>query len=126
MTGASLSLVAPLGFSMEDRYLKRAGLDYWQEVSIEQLEDLSSRLSSGRPIYFFSSKAEKLYTEIPFSKDDYLVFGSETEGLPSSLWEAFPDLFYRIPLLKGKRCLNLSNAVAIVLYESWRQRGFRS
>lgn len=121
-TESSLLLVPPLGFKVTDRWLKRAGLDYWEGVSVTQEASLETYLEQlSTPFYFFSSKASKCYTTIDFSPHDHLVFGSETTGLPSSFYESWGDFFYTIPMKEGARCLNLSNAVAIVLYEARRQ-----
>ena len=125
VAGLDLSLVKPLGFRTSDRYLKRAGLDYWEDVDTEicdSLEEIVDPCQGG--VYLFSSKAKKLYTEISFQENDYLVFGSETNGLPPLYLEKWPDCFYSIPMLPKARCLNLSNAVSIVVYEAWRQQGF--
>lgn len=122
VTGASLILVRPLGFSLSSRHMKRAGLDYWDEVPLQVVDDIEPLLQNN--CYFFSSKATKRYTEIAFAEDDLLIFGSETAGLPAHLWDRFPDRFYAIPQRKDVRCLNLANAVAIVLYEALRQLDF--
>ena len=118
-------LVPPLGFSVTDRWLKRAGLDYWEGVAVRQEEAFEEYLENLKtPFYFFSSKATKCYTTIDFSPEDHLVFGSETKGLPKIFHERWSDRFYTIPMKTGARCLNLSNSVAIVLYEAWRQQKF--
>ena len=125
VTGASLILVKPLGFSVSSRHLKRAGLDYWENVEVTLIDDLFTFLSSTNlPFYFFSSHAKKLYTDISYTKEDLLIFGSETAGLPSIFWEKWPERFCTIPMKEGKRCLNLASAASIVLYEAWRQRSF--
>ena len=123
-TGASLTLVRPLGFSTQSRHLKRAGLDYWAGVEVEEIDDLRFLWDAKAPIFFLSSKASKPYTEAKFSADAILVFGSETEGLPQELWDKWAERFYTIPMREGARCLNLSNSVAIVLYEAMRQINF--
>jgi tRNA (cytidine/uridine-2'-O-)-methyltransferase len=126
-TGAELLLVPPLGFSLASRHLKRAGLDYWDAASVHCIEDLSSFLdTTPHPFFFFSSKASKLYTEIAFPADSILIFGSETEGLPPFLWEQYPELFYRIPMIEGQRCLNLAVSASVVLFEALRQNQFAS
>lgn len=117
-TGAGLVLVRPLGFSTNSRWLKRAGLDYWDGVNVEEIDDLEAIL--GTSFFFFSSKATKLYTEAPYTPDSLLIFGSETSGLPESLWGKYPDRFYTIPMVEGTRCLNLSNCAAVVIYEALR------
>lgn len=125
MTGSSLVLVKPLGFSISSRHLKRAGLDYWENVEVTLIDDLVSFLEAEeKPFYFFSSHAEKLYTEIPYTDNDLLIFGSETAGLPRIFKEKWPERFYTIPMKAGKRCLNLASAASIVIYEAWRQKSF--
>lgn len=124
-TGASLVLIPPLGFSLSNRKLKRAGLDYWQEVPISLETDLEMFLeNSSKPFYFFSSKAKHSYSDIRFEPNSQLIFGSETHGLPTSIHHRWENRFYRIPMLSQARCLNLANSVAIVLYEALRQQNF--
>ena len=127
-TGMELHLVRPLGFSTEDKYLKRAGLDYWHLVqvfyhdSIDELLEAYDRAS----FYFFSTKAARIYTEVSYSPEDFLVFGKETAGLPKDLLQAHWDTAVRIPLHSEARSLNLSNAVAVAVYEALRQLSFPS
>lgn len=122
VTGCELMLVRPLGFSITNRWLKRAGLDYWEGVQVEIIDDLFSLLEkTENPFYFLSSKAKKLYTEVKFGKNDWLIFGSETGGLPPSYQERWPDKFATIPMLPGARCLNLATSVGIVTFEALRQ-----
>ncbi|HEY8349530.1 MAG TPA: tRNA (cytidine(34)-2'-O)-methyltransferase [Clostridia bacterium] len=125
-TGAGLHLVKPLGFSIEDRYLKRAGLDYWDKVlvSVSESFDELRRKYSDHVFYYTSTKAPRAYTEVEYPEDCFLVFGKETAGLPESLLEANREYCIRIPMRPGIRSLNLSNSVAIVLYEVLRQHGF--
>jgi len=125
VTGSALGLVPPMGFRLSDRLAKRAGLDYWKEVPLNYIDDLDTYIqeSKRRPL-FFSSKATKFYTEVSYNKDDLLIFGSETDGLPDAIHETYSDNFYTIPMVEGARCLNLSNSVAIVLYEALRQQKF--
>ena len=125
VTGNALILVKPLGFSVSNRMLKRAGLDYWENVSVNFIEDLESFLDkTTEPFFFFSSKSQTCYTSATYTKDAILIFGSEDEGLPLSFREKWPDCFFTIPMRKNSRCLNLSNAASIVIYEAWRQQGF--
>ena len=125
VTGTDLVLVRPLGFETSDRYLKRAGLDYWNEVNILYIDDLPSYLEKeNKPFYFFSSKATKYYTDISYTEDTILIFGSETSGLDPSFHKKYEDQLAKIPMINDARCLNLSNAVSIVLYEGLRQTGF--
>lgn len=126
VTGTKLHLVRPLGFSTEDRYLKRAGLDYWHLVDITYHDSLQEFLAhcSGERLWFFSTRGKRWYTEVNFQPNDYLVFGPETRGLPADLLAAYPNQCLRIPMREGVRSLNLSSSVAIVLYEALRQLGF--
>lgn len=125
--GAELFLVRPLGFHVTDRWLKRAGLDYWGGVTVTIIDDLPHLLKNTFDRFFFySSHAKSNYTEIEYKKNDAFIFGSETSGLPEKFWKEWPELFYTIPKKKETRCLNLANAVSIVLYEAWRQTGFKA
>ena len=126
-TGARLHLVEPLGFSMDHRQLKRAGLDYHDLASVtvhrawkEFLKEMAERR-----MFAFTTKAKRIYADVRYSAGDVLVFGPETSGLPESILEEFkPDMRLRLPMRAGNRSLNLSNAVAVVVYEAWRQLGF--
>lgn len=127
LTRSTLHLVKPLGFSIDDKYLKRAGLDYWQYLDMkiyENLEALYSTYPDSR--YFYSTtKAKKIYTSISFKEDDFLVFGKETAGLPKDLIERNMDQCIRIPMVKESlRSLNLANSVNIIMFEALRQMGF--
>ena len=127
VTGASLLLVKPLGFSTSSRQLRRAGLDYWEEVDISTTTDLDFYLQNTTATpYFLSSHAKKSYTEAKFDKDALLIFGSESHGLPKKYHEKYSKNFYTIPMKKNARCLNLASAAAIVLYEALRQHNFCS
>lgn len=126
VTGTGLILVHPLGFSTQNRHLKRAGLDYWEGVEIEEIEDLDAYLKSTKaPFFFFSSKAPRNYTAAPYESNSLLIFGSETTGLPSLYFETWKDSFFTIPMLSRSRCLNLATSAGIVLYEAFRQTGFQ-
>jgi tRNA (cytidine/uridine-2'-O-)-methyltransferase len=125
VTGCELILVRPLGFSTSSRMLRRAGLDYWEGVEVTIIDDLIAYLNQiSAPIYFFSSKAKKIYCDVPYPEDSVLIFGAETAGLPEEYWMKWPDNFLTLPMKQDSRCLNLSNAVSIVIYEAWRQRSF--
>jgi tRNA (cytidine/uridine-2'-O-)-methyltransferase len=124
-TGTFLHLVGKLGFSTEDRYLKRAGLDYWSEVEIDYWPDLAA-LQKANPLGRFvytSKKAAKSYLTLNFEPGDFIVFGKETKGLPDQLIEENPELSVRIPIIGRVRSLNLSTSAGIVLYEALRQTG---
>ena len=121
-----LHLVAPLGFKIDDKHLKRAGLDYWEFVDLRlhySWQDFS-RQTAGENLLYFSKRAGTSYTQARYNDNDYLVFGPETRGLPQDLLDNNPERSYRIPMMGlGVRSLNLSNAVSIVLYEALRQLG---
>jgi tRNA (cytidine/uridine-2'-O-)-methyltransferase len=126
VTGAQLHLVEPLGFDILDKQLKRAGLDYWPELNVQvhsSLEAFFDRTKGG-VYYYCSTKARNRYTDIAYPEDCYLLFGKETKGLPEPLIFSHPESALRIPMREGLRSLNLSNSVAIVLYEVLRQHGF--
>jgi tRNA (cytidine/uridine-2'-O-)-methyltransferase len=123
-----LHLVKPLGFSIEDKYLKRAGLDYWHLVKVhchENYEEAANRLR-GHTFYFNTTKAKRHYGDVNYKQEDVLVFGKETAGLPADLLAANESTCIRVPMVEDARSLNLSNAVAIVLYEGLRQLGFQN
>lgn len=125
-TGASLHLVGPLGFSIDDRYLKRAGLDYWELLDLSYYDSLEEFFSANKKAKFFfsSTKARNTYNEINYTDNCFILFGKETKGLPEWLLKENYDSCLRIPMLDTIRSLNLSNSVAVVLYEALRQNGF--
>ena len=125
-TGASLHLIRPLGFTITDAKLKRAGLDYWDKLDITYYDDTDDffRRHGHDRIYYFSTKAPRSYTDIDYEDDVYIMFGCETRGLPEEILRAHPDSCVRIPMREGLRSLNLSNSVAIAVYEILRQRDF--
>lgn len=125
-TGARLHLIGPLGFSISDRHLKRAGLDYWKQVDITYYENWEHfiRQREDGLMFFASTKGSRTYAEPEYPEDCFLVFGPETRGLPESLLRANVVQCIRIPMREDIRSLNLSNSVAVILYEVLRQRGF--
>jgi tRNA (cytidine/uridine-2'-O-)-methyltransferase len=126
-TGARLHLVEPLGFSMEDRLLRRAGLDYHELANVAVHRDWEAcRAALGeRRIFAFSTRARRLFTDVAFEPGDALLFGAETSGLPAALLESFPEeRRLCLPMRPGNRSLNLSNAVAVAVFEAWRQNHF--
>jgi tRNA (cytidine/uridine-2'-O-)-methyltransferase len=127
-TNSELHLVKPLGFSIEDKYLKRAGLDYWNLVKVHIHENFAEviELYKGHNFYFNTTKADKHYSDIQYRADDFLVFGKETAGLPQDLLTEYKEYCIRIPMVDDARSLNLSNAAAIVVYEALRQQQFVS
>jgi tRNA (cytidine/uridine-2'-O-)-methyltransferase len=125
-TGTHLHLVRPLGFSTDDRELKRAGLDYWHSVTIHYYDSFAEVTAAHPDARFFltSTRAKRRYTEFRFRDGDFFVFGKETKGLPQKLLDAYPDTCMRLPMTDRVRSLNLSNSAAIVVYEALRQNGF--
>ena len=126
-TGAALHIIRPMGFEIDDKKLKRAGLDYWHQLDITYYDNFEDFLSKHPDafIYFFSTKAPRAYTEVNYcEKNVYLMFGKETRGLPEELLYANPDRCVRIPMRDKLRSLNLSNSVAIAVYEVLRQQDF--
>ncbi len=126
-TGCRLFLVEPLGYSLDDARLKRAGLDYWERAVYSVVSDLDGLLQahSEERFFFFSSKARRPYTEPEYRSGDFLVFGKETRGLPAELLNCYPDQALRIPMPGRTRSLNLANSVAVAVYEGLRQLGVR-
>lgn len=128
--GAKLHLIHPLGFSISDRYVRRAGLDYWDKLEIEEHDSLSTFLEKYKPeehnMYFASTKAKSCYSDVNYSKfkEVFVMFGKETKGLPEELLQKYIDNTIRIPMRNNLRSLNLSNSVAIIAYEVLRQTGF--
>lgn len=126
-TGARLHLVRPLGYTLNDRTLARAGLDYHERAVLAVHDDWQSCLAAlgTRRCLAFSTRGQRRYDEVRYAENDVLVFGAETRGLPQAMLETFaPDHRLRLPMRAGNRSLNLSNAVAVVVYEAWRQMGF--
>lgn len=125
-TGAVLHLVEPLGFSVSDKYLKRAGLDYWNSVEIYYHKDFDSlrKQYCDFPFYYVSTKASHVYSEFSYPDKCFFVFGKETKGLPESLLIQNYESCIRIPMRPAIRSLNLSNSVAIITYEFFRQKNF--
>lgn len=123
--GANLFLVGKLGFALTDKYLKRAGLDYWDSASIKQyntLDELQKEYNDSK-FYYLTTKTDKKYTDNSFKNGDFIVFGPETRGLNEGLLSNNKEYCLTIPMKEGQRSLNLSNSVAIVLYEAIRQNG---
>ena len=127
-TGARLHIVKPMGFEIDDKKLKRAGLDYWHFLNIQYYENLDEFFEKNKDGRFFylSSKGTASYTDVEFKDGDFLLFGKETKGLPEKLLINHPERAIRIPMISDARCLNLSNSVAIVIYEALRQTNFKS
>ena len=126
VTGAVLHMIRPFGFEITDKHLKRAGLDYWDKLDVSYYDSYEDFLlkNENAELYFFTARAEKCYADIEYPDGAYLVFGKESVGLPESLLAANNDRCVRIPMLPTLRCHNLSNSVAIAVYEVLRQSGF--
>ena len=126
VTGAKLHIIKPIGFEISDRTLKRAGLDYWDKLDVIYYENFDEFLGQNEnaELYFFSSHADKSYANVDYPDDVFLVFGCESVGLPRELVESNFDRALRIPMRKTLRCLNLSNSVAIAVYEILRRTDF--
>lgn len=125
-TGCHLHLVRPLGFTIDDRYLKRAGLDYWHLLDVQYYDSIYEVFAKfpDKPKFLLTSHAHKSYTRVNYGPDPLLVFGRETAGLPKKLLEEFSEDCVRIPMISNARCLNLANSASIVLYEALRQNDF--
>lgn len=125
-TNSRLHLIKPLGFVLDDKKLKRAGLDYWNMLSVRVYENLEEffQINSGKRFVFSTTKAQYTYCDFSFRDGDFILFGKETAGLPESLLEKNLESCVRIPMIDGARSLNLSNSVAVLAYEALRQRGF--
>ena len=125
-TGSRLHLVRPLGFEIDDRKLKRAGLDYWHLLDItfyDNIDDFFEKNKNGN-FYYASTKSLNKYSDVSFCDGDYILFGKETKGLDEALLKANKEKCIRIPMIDGARSLNLSNSVAIVIYEALKQNDF--
>lgn len=124
--GARLHLIEPLGFSINDKMVKRAGLDYWDKLDVTVYDDFNDfcERNPGAKIYMATTKAHKIYTEVSYEPDCYIMFGKESAGIPEEILVDHEDTCVRIPMIGDIRSLNLSNSVAIVLYEALRQNNF--
>ena len=126
-SGFRLHLIEPLGFDLDDKKLKRAGLDYHEFTSVKRYQSYEIFIADQKPtrVLAITTKATHYYGDVEFTQGDYLLFGSETSGLPDEVRAQIPDRDkIRIPMLEGSRSMNLSNATAVIIYEAWRQLGF--
>ncbi len=126
-TGTSLHLIEPLGFRLDEKSIKRAGMDYWKDLDVHRYVNFEEfkALHPGARIWMATTKAKRAYTEVSFLEEDYIMFGRESAGIPEEILVEHEESCIRIPMLPAIRSLNLSNAVAIVLYEALRQNGFQ-
>lgn len=125
-TGTRLHLIEPLGFKLNEKSLKRAGMDYWKDLDVTTYIDYQDFLEKnpGAKIYMATTKAHKVYTEVDYESDCYIMFGKESAGIPEEILLDYKETAVRIPMFPEIRSLNLANSVAIVLYEALRQQGF--
>ena len=126
-TGAALHLIKPIAFELDDKRLRRAGLDYgeWKDMQVHDSWEAFLETCSPKKLYAISTKGSRFYTDAPFEQGDYVVFGPETRGLPDDvLDQQAPEDILRIPMQPNSRSMNLSNATSVILYEAWRQLGF--
>ncbi|MDO5784040.1 MAG: tRNA (uridine(34)/cytosine(34)/5-carboxymethylaminomethyluridine(34)-2'-O)-methyltransferase TrmL [Eubacteriales bacterium] len=126
VTGCTLHLVGPLGFEISDKRLKRAGLDYWHLLDVRYYDSLAEfwEKNPDGTYFYATSKGQQRHTDVTYPPDAYLLFGRETKGLPADMLREHPERCVRIPMREGARCLNLSNSVAVVVYEALRQNDF--
>ncbi len=129
VTGSVLHMVRPLGFEVSDKYLKRAGLDYWHFIDIryyDSIEEVMDKYYNGKNFYFFSTKAKVIHSDAKYVDGDFLVFGKETKGLPEDLLKKHYNECVRLPMMDETRSLNLSNSVCVGVYEALRQNDYLS
>ena len=125
-TGTSLHLIEPLGFRLDEKAIRRAGMDYWKDLDVHRymnFEDFQAK-NPGARIWFATTKAKRIYTEVAFVPEDYIMFGKESAGIPEEILIEHEENCIRVPMSPDIRSLNLSNSVAVVLYEALRQNGF--
>ena len=127
-TNTALHLIEPLGFRLGEKELKRAGMDYWDKLDVKRYMNYEEFLEKnpGSKVWLATTKAQKTYSEVEFGEDDYIMFGKESAGIPEEILVEHPEDCIRIPMLDSIRSLNLSNSVAIILYEALRQQGFKN
>ena len=127
-TGTTLHLIEPLGFQLTEKNLKRAGMDYWERLEVRRWRSFDHFLeeNSGASLYFATTKGQRLYSEVSYEPDAFIIFGKESAGIPEEILVAHPDRAVRIPMREGERSLNLANSVSVILYEALRQNGFPS
>ncbi|WP_321328051.1 tRNA (cytidine(34)-2'-O)-methyltransferase [uncultured Ilyobacter sp.] len=126
LTNTALHLIKPMGFSLDEKQIKRAGLDYWNSVDLHTWNSLEELMKANpnSNFYFATTKTKKNYSDVKYEKDDFIVFGPESRGVPEEILEANKENCITIPMIKMGRSLNLSNSAAIILYEALRQTGF--
>lgn len=127
LTNTTLHLIKPLGFSLDEKQIRRAGLDYWKYVDLKIWENFEDFLTNKGPgkMYFATTKTDKIYSEVKFKKNDYIIFGPESKGLPKDIIEKYSENCITIPMIDIGRSLNLSNSAIVILYEALRQNSFK-
>ena len=128
LTNTKLHLIKPLGFELDDKKIQRAGLDYWKKLDLYVWEDFyefyDKNIKGTNKIYMATTKTQRKYTDVKYKKNDFIMFGPESKGIPAEIREAFLETNITIPMLPMGRSLNLSNSAAIIIYEAWRQLNF--
>ena len=125
-TGTALHLIRPYGFRINEKEIKRAGMDYWERLDLSEYinyEDFSDRNPDAK-VWYATTKAHQVYTDVSFGSDDFIMFGNESRGIPEEILVKHPDTCIRIPMIPDERSLNLANSVAVILYEALRQQSF--
>ena len=127
-TGSKLHLIKPLGFSVEDKYLKRSGMDYWKHLDVKYYENFEDFIikNNNPKIFMATTKSKQLYTEVKYNENDFIMFGGESKGIPEEILVNYENTYIRIPMIKERRSLKISSSVALVLYEALRQNNFPS
>lgn len=127
VTHSALHLIKPLGFSVDDKYLKRSGLDYWKYLDVRYYDDFQDFLikNPNAKIFMATTKSKKVYTDVKYEENDFIMFGKESAGIPEKILLDYKDTSIRIPMYSDLRSLNLSNSVAVILYEALRQQNFK-
>lgn len=127
-TGCDLHMIKPFGFSLSDKYLKRAGLDYWNLINIYYYDDFQDFINKNGNIDIFmaTTKSKQIYTDVQYNSDSYIMFGKESAGIPEEILLDYKDTAIRIPMIEASRSLNLANSVAVIVYEALRQQSFNN
>ena len=125
-TGSALHLIRPFGFRLNEKEIRRAGMDYWERIEVHEYINYQDFLEKnpGAVIWYATTKTDRLYTDVRYAQDDFIMFGNESRGIRQEILEANPERCVRIPMLSSERCLNVANSAAVLLYEALRQNGF--
>ncbi|MBQ1548347.1 MAG: tRNA (cytidine(34)-2'-O)-methyltransferase [Lachnospiraceae bacterium] len=126
-TGTTLHMIEPFGFSINEKQIKRAGMDYWERLDLRTYDEWADFVSEHgtEKLFLATTKTDRSYTDVKFDPDSFIMFGPESRGIPEEILNAHPENCIRIPMLSEERCLNLANSVCVVLYEALRQNGFK-